>query len=234
MYGGFKCGGCDFVDRSPAKYRTVLTGLPQYENLRNEVVVMMGDDTRLDGFTVTQAAIYGIYGSGVNFAIENCTIEKNWAYGLRASNGDVVLKWCTLRDNISDGVFHQGEDFVLHVENCWMRQSGERGIHCINSTPVILNSIVSESDMNEFGNEGIRVVNPTYPPVLYNNTIAHNRSKGLFFADSGTVTDPNAKDWPHVDNCILWLNNAGGNQFSGFGASALPLAASTIRTILKV
>jgi hypothetical protein len=98
-----------------------------------------------------------------------------------------------------------------------MRQSGQYGIRCIGATPVILNSIVSESDMRELGNEGILMVNPTYPPILLNNTVAHNRSKGLFFADSGTVSDPNDKDWPAVENCILWLNNAGGDQFSGFG-----------------
>lgn len=221
MYGGFAGNETSREQRNPNIHRTILTGGVDAE--RNETVVKMGQDSLLDGFVVTASAFLGqgIYASSVDCSIANCTVERNGGYGVRAANGDAVLQWCTIRDNRRDGIFHQGEGSVLYAENCWIRQSGERGIHCINATPVVLNSIVSESDMNQFGNEGVLMVNPTYPPLLLNNTLAHNTSKGLFFSDNGTVSDPNGKDWPDVENCILWLNNAGGDQFGGFGRDCI-------------
>jgi len=74
VYGGYKGGTVDGNDRDPKKYRTVLAGDRDVD--RNETIVTMGDETRLDGFTVTGAANYGVYGSGVDFTIENCSIEK--------------------------------------------------------------------------------------------------------------------------------------------------------------
>jgi uncharacterized repeat protein (TIGR01451 family) len=81
LYGGFMSGGSDWIDRNPDKYPTLLTGyigLDENENTkRNEVVVMMGDNTRLDGFIVEQSSEYGIYGEDVSFILENCSISNN-------------------------------------------------------------------------------------------------------------------------------------------------------------
>lgn len=52
---------------------------------------------------------------------------------------------------------------------------------------------------------------------MHNTTFAHNKNVGISFADNGTVSDPNDKDWPDVQNCILWHNNKGESQFTGFG-----------------
>jgi uncharacterized repeat protein (TIGR01451 family) len=215
VYGGFAGNETSRDQRNPNIHQTILTGGVDPE--RNETVVEMGQNSLLDGFVVTGSAYLGqgIYASGVDCAIANCTVEKNWGYGVRAMNGDVALQWCTIRDNRLDGIRHDGEGSVLTIENSWLRQNGETGIWCTGSTPIIRNSIVSESDMNEFGNEGVLMLNPTYPPVLQNLTVAHNKSKGLVFLDGGTVSDPNGKDWPNVVNCVLWYNNAGGDQFSG-------------------
>jgi uncharacterized repeat protein (TIGR01451 family) len=213
VYGGFVGNETSRDQRNPDQYKTILTGGADFE--RNDTVVKMGQDSLLDGVVVTQAAEYGIYGSGVDFTVANSVVEKSWDYGVRAVNGDVTLRWCNIKNNESDGVRHEGQGYGLTVENCWLRQNGRTGIWCTSSTPIVLNSVVSESDMNEAGNEGVRMFNPTYPPVLQGLTVAHNRGKGLFFSDSGTVSDPNAKDWPDIVNCVLWYNNVGDEQFSG-------------------
>jgi uncharacterized repeat protein (TIGR01451 family) len=215
VYGGFKSGGCDFNDRKPKQYETILSGLADNDT-PNDTIVTMGDETLLDGFTVTDAADYGIYGSDVDFSIESCTVTGNEDFGVYTQNGNVTLKWCEVKKNGLYGIFHDGQDFTLTVENSQIRKNSEYGIFCQNSTPTVKNSIVSENDLKEAGREGIFINNPKNPPVLHNNTFAHNRSEGVFFTDNGTISDPNGRDWPDVQNCILWHNNNGGGQFSGF------------------
>lgn len=215
VFGGYPTGGGDVA--SPKKYETILTGLIDEDDIPDvDTIVSMGNNTLLDGFTITKAAEYGVYGSGVDFTIESCTIEKSDNYGIRVVNGDMTLKWCYVKNNKWDGVRHDGAGFVLNVENCWIMKNQQYGINCQNSTPIVKNSIVSESDLSEAGNAGIRLYHPTAMPVLHNVTIAHNKNVGIAFADNGTVSDPNGKDYPDLENCILWLNNNAGAQFTGF------------------
>jgi len=208
VYGGFKTGGCAFEERDPKRYETILTGRID-ETTRNSTIVTMRHETLLDGVVVTEAGEYGIYGEDADFAIGNSVVKKSWDYGLRAVDGDVYVTWCNFHDNRSDGIRHEGDGFALYVENCWVRQNGRYGIQCLGSTPVVRNSIVSESDMAELGNEGILMVNPTYSPVLQNVTIAHNKAAGLTLMGSNL---------PDVQNCIVYHNNNGGTQLVGFSA----------------
>lgn len=219
VYGGF--AGYETIrdQRNPKKYQTILTGAADAE--RNSTVVRMGNNSILDGFTITGADEYGIYGSGADFTIENCTVEKNNSYGIRSLNSNVTVKWCEIRDNRDDGIRHDGSGVILAVENCRMLRNRGHGIFCQNSTPIVRNSIMSESDLSEAGNAGIRILNPRYSPVLHNNTFAHNRNVGVSFTDNGTVNDPNGKDWPDVQNCILWHNNKGQSQFTGFSRQSV-------------
>jgi uncharacterized repeat protein (TIGR01451 family) len=222
VYGGFAGTETSCDQRSPKRYKTILTGAADTE--RNDTVVTMEDETILDGFTVTGASVegYGIYGYGADFTIENCIVEKNENYGVRAQGGNVTVKWCEIRNNRQFGIWHQGADFTLTVENSQVRNNSEYGIYCVNSTPIVKNSTASENDLEGKGRAGIRLFNPKYSPVLYNNTFAYNRSQGIYFTDNGTISDPNDKDWPDVQNCILWKNNGGiGEQFSGFSKSLI-------------
>ncbi|HPD32695.1 MAG TPA: right-handed parallel beta-helix repeat-containing protein, partial [Phycisphaerae bacterium] len=214
VYGGFKTGGCAFEERDPKRYKTILTGRID-ETTRNDTIVTMGHETLLDGFTVTQSSILGqgIYGTGADFAVENCTIEKNYGYGIRASDGDVSVRWCNIIGNELDGIRHDGEGFALYVENCWVRRSGQYGIRCTDSTPIARNAIISESDLMEAGNAGVRMINPTYSPLLQNVTIAHNKAMGVSLVGSTL---------PEVQNCIIYHNNNHNNnagpQLAGFSA----------------
>ena len=210
LYGGFPPGGCPFEQRDPTLYKPTLTGVID-PNTRTETIITMGNNTVLDGFTITGASQdgQGIYGSGADFVINNCNIVANEYYGLYAEDGNVTLKWCTVRNNKADGVYHQGEGFTLTVENCWVRESGQNGIYCLNSIPIISNSILSESNMAREGRAGIRMFYPTDTPVLYNNTISHNKGVGISLTGNTL---------PEVQNCIVYYNNDGGPQLSGFKA----------------
>ncbi|HOK67838.1 MAG TPA: right-handed parallel beta-helix repeat-containing protein [Anaerohalosphaeraceae bacterium] len=182
----------------------------------NSIIVTMGENCTIDGFVITGAADSGVEGNGVNFEIENCTITDN-QIGVRAVNGNVSLKWCDLKHNRQSAVFHRGEGYTLQVDNCQIRENNQFGIFCQDSLLICRNSIIAENDLGRKGREGIFLANPTCSPVLYNNTIVYNRSEGIYFTDNGTVNDPNDKDWPEVQNCILWHNNKGQSQFTGFG-----------------
>ena len=178
LYGGFKTGGCPFEERGPDKYKTILTGRID-DTRRTDTVVVIGNNTLLSGFTITESAEYGVYGSQVDFVLEQCRIDGHDNYGVRAINGNVSLIWCNLTGNRWDSIRHDGNGYTLYLENCWIRQSGRYGVYCTTSTPIITNSIVSESDLTEAGNEGIRIVNPAYSPLLQNVTISHNKAIGV-------------------------------------------------------
>lgn len=206
LYGGFQSGGSAFSQRNPKRYETILTGYID-PNTRTDTVVTMGDETLLDGFTITNAAEYCVYGSSVDFSLIQCTIEDSWDYGIRAVDGNVTLQWCQVLNNDSDGIFHQGADFVLNCENCWIRKNMGRGIYCLDSTPVVRNSVVTESDLGQFGNAGIFMLNPASQPVFHNLTVAHNKSFGI--AQAGGAL-------PDMKNSIVYHN--GGPALAGFSA----------------
>jgi len=208
VYGGFPTGGCEFSQRNPEQHPTILSGRID-DTRRNETIVKMGDSTLLDGFTVTENSRsgYGIYGSGDDFIINQCTVEKNLGYGIYIEDGNATVRWCQIRNNEADGIYHQGEGYELVVENCWVRQSGRHSIRCTDSTPVILNSIITESDMAEEGRAGIYMENPTSQPVLQNVTCVHNKTEGVALLGS---------TMPSLINCIVYHN--GGQALAGFSA----------------
>jgi hypothetical protein len=212
LYGGFPSGGCDFIDRNPKKYKTILSGLIDPNTLtRADTVVTMADETLLDGFTITGAGFAfstgSIYGSGVDFEIANCKIEKNDGYGAYIEDGNATFTWCRFTDNKRDGIYHSGENKSLILANVWVRQSGRYGVRCYNSTPILRNSNITESDMAREGRAGIYMVNPTSQPTLQNLTVAHNKAVGIARI-GGTL--------PLVQNSIVYHN--GGPALAGFSA----------------
>ncbi|HRT52421.1 MAG TPA: right-handed parallel beta-helix repeat-containing protein, partial [Anaerohalosphaeraceae bacterium] len=218
LFGGFRPGGCDFSERSPKRYETILTGLIDEDEFPDAItVVTMGDETVLDGFTVMNGFSYNIYGSGVDFTITHCTVrECFFGYGIHADNGDVSVQWTTVNSNGTDGLYHEGEGYSLTVDNSWLLRNGEHGIRCESSTPTIRNSIVSENDLMRWGRQGIRLYRPTYQPRLYNLTVANNKAQAIYFEDDGDATgNPNNLDYPDLQNSILFFNG-GGSQIAGF------------------
>jgi len=208
VYGGFPKGGSDFWQRNPTRYKTTLSGRID-DTTRSDTVVTMGDESLLDGFTVTESALdgQGIYASEVDFTVANSIVVKNFGYGAFIENCNAVFQWVNFRNNEADGIRHIGEGFTLTVENCWIRQSGRYGMYSLNSTPIVFNSILSESDMANEGREGIRMINPSNQPVLRNMTVSHNRAAGISLA--GSVL-------PEIQNSIVFHN--GGESLVGFSA----------------
>ncbi len=215
IYGGFPTGGCDFSLRNPQVYEAALIGRLE-DGIFVDTVVKMGHDSLLDGVTVEKGFDNNIYGNTVNFTVKNCTIRDGKGYGVYATNGNVTIERSKIQENLSDGIYHSGTGFTLDVMNSWVMRSGGYGINCVNSTPTVKNSIISESDMKQQGNEGIYIYDSYSMPVLYNNTIANNKGAGVYYENQNAVGDPN--DFIEIKNCILYYNNrssATGEQLTG-------------------
>ncbi len=214
IYGGFPVKGCDFASRNPKKYLTVLTAQVDSDPTPDiDTVVTMGNDCLLDGFTVELAKEHNVLGEGVNFTVKNCQINNSWQYGIYALAGDITVKSCKIYGNDYDGIYHEGSGFNLNVYNSWIMRSGKTGVTTNESTLTAKNNIISESDMEENGSQGIFMLNPTNSPILYNNTISNNKSEGLIYVANSSPEDPNSI--PTISNCIIYYNNSGNNQLSG-------------------
>ncbi len=174
---------------------------------RNSVIVRMGHNTVLDGFTVTGAAEACILGENVDFSVENCTISDSDNTGIRAINGNVSLKWCDIKQNEWYAVYHEGEGFTLQVDNTHIRKNKQYGIFCQNSTLICTNSIVSEADLSQTGNAGITLFNASSQPFIQNVTVAHNKSVGIWRLGGAL---------PEVHNSIIYHN--AGPALAGFSA----------------
>lgn len=233
IYGGFKSGGSDFNERNPEIYETILTGYtdvaqnPSYE-LNDAVVTMMVSDpnssiaTTLDGFTVTEAAKYGVYGEDGDFDIVNCTIKTNGLRGIYAIDCDAAVRWSKVESNEEHGVYHEGTGSTITIENSHIIENIQRGIFTMRSTPTIKNCLVLGNGYYEaipfnIDYEGIKIDSPTEVPIIYNNTIIYNADEGVeWYDDADSSGNPNNLDYPDIQNCILYYNNHGGNQVYGF------------------
>ncbi len=221
IYGGFPTGGCDFSARNPKVYEALLTGQVD-DDLLSEIdnVVTMGHNTLLDGVAIARGINSNIYGNTVDFTLKNCSIKESELYGIYALNGNVTIERCKIQENFSDGIYHEGSGFTLEVSNSWIMRNGENGIRSYTSVPLVKNSIISESDMKDEGNQGLRILYPSESPVLHNNTLANNKAEGIYFRDSGRAQDPNDPNtvtysYPDIQNCIIYFNNGGQKQISG-------------------
>ena len=215
VYGGFPPKGCNFANRNPKKYNSILNGkLGDYDFAYS--VVNMGNETWLEGVTVKYGYDYNIYGAGVDFTVNNSIIENGLGYGIMAEYGNVVIKTCMISNNHADGIYHGGIAQDINISNSWIMRNDRSGIICEYTTPIIKNSIISESDLSEEGRAGIYIHNPASSPILHNNTISNNKSVGIHFEDD-QGSNPNIMflDYPDIQNCIIYFNNNNGQQLDG-------------------
>ncbi len=219
VYGGFPTGGCDFADRNPKKYISALNGL------RDDIgyvykTVYMYENTLLDGVTVANGYDYNVYGDMGDFAVNQCIITNGVHHGVHAEYCNVTITSCMIKNNGTDGIYHEGIMENLNVSNSWIMRNNEYGIYCLYTTPTVVNSIISESDLAEEGRAGISITNPAYSPVLHNLTLSNNKYLAVEFTDNGNASsDPNdtSLDYPDIDNCIIYFNNSNSkHQVSGF------------------
>jgi uncharacterized repeat protein (TIGR01451 family) len=211
VYGGFKAGGCDFEYRNPKFYVTTLTGYID-PNTSNDTVVIMGNETLLNGVVVRDSDVQGILGNGITCSIFNCRVTKNKQFGILAENSNVELKWCLLDDNKYDGIRHFEGVTSLAIENCQIIRNGQNGIYDANSVSIIRNNVICGNGSDGTIYFGIWLQSPKAVPIIHNNTIAYNHNEAFFYLDEYL----NYINLPDIQNCIIWYNNDNGEQFAGY------------------
>jgi len=208
VYGGFPTGGSDFSQRDPKRYPTILSGRID-ETHRNKTIIQASANCLIDGFTITESSQDGqaILGSGVDFSVVNSKIVQNLGYGAYLENSNTIFQWCNFLNNARDGIRHTGEGKLLYLENVWVRQSGRHAVFSTDSTPTIINSVLSESDLEVEGRAGLMMENPSQRPYLQNVTCAHNFTEGIALAGTNL---------PEIYNSVIYHN--GGEALVGFSA----------------
>lgn len=195
IYGGFAGTEIYRNQRNWNSNKTILNGLIDegsfgYE-VRNQIVMTMGDQSRLDGFTVVAAGGDGIWGGNVNFSIFNCIIENN----------------------LKSGIYHSGDGYTLLVTNSRIYNNQQDGIYAYLSTIQVESSVIYQNGLssdpeNTYYGIYLEDTDPN-SSIIHNNTIVSNTGEGMYFKDNDPPDDP-----PGILNCILW-NNA-GEQIAGF------------------
>ncbi len=208
LYGGFPTGGCDFFLRNPRLYSTVLSGKID-ETHRNETILKASDGCLIDGVTITESSLdgQGLYGCCGSFTVVNTKIDWNEGYGAFIDDANATFQRCSFFGNKRDGLRHTGADKTLLLENVWVRQSGRHGVFSTDSTPMIINSVLSESDLELQGRAGLMIENASQRPYLQNVTCAHNRTRGIWRAGGAL---------PEIYNSIVYHN--GAEALYGFSA----------------
>ena len=195
IYGGFVGTEIARNQRNWISNKTILTGLIDEgvggNEVRNQIVVTMGDQSRLDGFTVEAAGEDGIWGENVNFSIYNCIVENNG----------------------QSGIYHSGDGYTLLVKNSRIFNNLQDGIYANSSAIQVENSLIyrnglSSDPENTYYGIYLEDTDPN-SSIVHNNTIVSNTGEGMYFKDNAPPDDP-----PDIVNCILW-NNA-GQQIAGF------------------
>jgi len=207
VYGGFAGSETSLDQRSILKYPTVLSGYIDETTNEDVVVTMNGNGAVLDGFVIEKASLRGIDGSGFSSTIANCTITNNEERGIHCENGNLIVRWCQISENGEQGIYHQGSNYSLIVENCKVYDNQYDGIRTASSTSTILNSLFYQNGLGSTAYDtyyGINLVNPPGSPnnpVIRNNTIVQNVNEGIRRL-GGSL--------PDIVNCIVYYNNDNG------------------------
>jgi len=206
VYGGYAGYGAADPDlRDWKKYKTILSGYID-EATRSNTVVTMGNNSLLNGLTIEEGADYAIYGSEIDYAINNCFIRDNYERGIYCKNGNLTIQWSEIYSNGRQGVYHEGSKYSLTVENCRIYDNKRDGVLTDASNAVILNSMIYQNglEISPSAYYGINLLNPFSNPTIRNCTIAYNVNEGIRY--TGAI-----QNHPNVRSSILFANNADDN-----------------------
>jgi len=215
--GGYRGGRFSPDQRNPERYKTILAGADD-PNGHSTAVLVMGDQTHLDGVTVTGGRAYGVFGRGVTFALSQCRILANDGIGVAAEGGHVSLRWCTIRDNGAEGIRLMEPGGSLNVANCRIGLNDGDGIQAAAATVTIENCIIAGNGRAPRKAYGVHLVTPTQPPIIRNSFIVHNGLEGVYHEPTPsppTGTSTGDQQPPQVRSCVLWCNNDNGPQIGG-------------------
>ena len=198
VYGGFIGNETLRTDRNWVKYKTILSGYVETSD-NNLNVVIMGDETLLDGFVVKDADENGIKGDSVDFTIANCIVKDNGERAIYCEDSDVTIDSCVVRNNNLYGIHHKGSNNTLTISGSKVFGNLRHGVFCENSTPTITNCMIYDNGSEGSNYYGINLYAPSSSATLRNNTIAFNTNYGISYSGSNA---------PVVTNTILWGNNS--------------------------
>jgi uncharacterized repeat protein (TIGR01451 family) len=206
LYGGFagtEDPNIDLDDRNLLANKTILSSYVDGMD-DNEKVVIMGDESILDSFIVTDAEDYGIFSdtTGIDFSISHCVVKNNGQTGIYLQNCNAVVSWCTIKENDIYGIYHNGSGYALDVNNCMIHNNNRDGIYSGWDIPTILNSMIYNNGSDSSYYYGVRLYYPSNTPVICGSTIVYNNSYAVHYTGSYP---------PDIDNCIFWANNLSGN-----------------------
>jgi hypothetical protein len=218
VYGGFAGNEYSRNQRDILNHETTLSGfialVPDgfggyYEARNNIVVTMDGNEALLDGFTITDAADYGIFGDGNSYSIANCIVMNNEEIGIYCNNGNLTIQWCEIAENGQQGLRHRGSGYLLTVTNGNIHDNQWDGIYTDQSTSTVLNSLIYQNGLGSTAYStyyGVNLVNPPGGTTIRNNTIVQNIREGIR-RSGGSV--------PTIKNCIIYYNNDEDAQLAG-------------------
>lgn len=216
MYGGFE--GTETVrERNWATHQSILSGYIDKDifgnDVQNDTIIAMGNNSLLDGFTIEAGELYGTWGKDVDYTVRNCLLLDNDQTGIYSENGDLTVEWCEIKNNGTEGIYHIGDcNSIALITNSKIYNNLMDGIYADSSTVHIMNSLIYQNGLaddavNSF--YGISLLETGPDSLIRNNTIVSNIDSGI-----NVVGD----NLPEIRNCIIWNN--GDKQLEGFDADS--------------
>jgi parallel beta-helix repeat protein len=98
-----------------------------------------------------------------------------------ANNPFIIANWKIIGSN-TDGIYVAGTTKFFRIENCWISDSTESGIHVVsvvNGTATIANNTCSNNERS-----GIKLEESDYSTIA-NNTCSNNQWSGIYLEESG-------------------------------------------------
>jgi hypothetical protein len=214
IYGGFRGTETFRSQRNWKRRQTVLTGYIDRDmhgnDVQNDTIVIMADNTCLDGFTIEGGRYHGVSGSNADFALSNCVLMDHNQQAVYSVNGNLTIQWCEIYNNGYKGIYYTGNGSTLEVTHTKIYGNGSDGIYAGNADVYISNSLIYRNgliDKTGSSGYGINLQNPGEGTLLRNNTITYHANEGVRAA---------GQNIPAILNCIVWGN--GGTQLAGFHA----------------
>ena len=175
--------------------KTYLSGeLVADNSIRIIYAVNINNSAVIDGFEIS-GADYGIWVSGTNLSIANCTITNNKIDGIYCSVGsDVDITDCSINNNGRDGIRCWGLSEMI-LTGSKIGDNGEDGVNCYGINDTIKNNWIHHN-----GQEGIYCYSPNSSGIVQNNTIVYNTGSGIYNNENNVYYTPT------ISNCIFWGN----------------------------
>ncbi len=240
IYGGFPTGGAGFADRNPEAYPTVLSGEIGNPAVGTDnsyhVVVISGNNTHLEGFTIRDG--YSQYDMGPGLWIDQSETELTTDHNTVIRNCKFLNNMTTLGDG--GGIYADYKNTAnynrLSVRNCWFEKNKARlgGAVCLggltsppNMKHELINCVFSDNTAVLFGgginvsqNAGADVVNCTFVDnksaadgggaVMNRGTVRLRNSILYFNLGDGVSSEIDNEGTAQVDYCNI--QGSGGSS----------------------